>query len=65
MLKLFSWIMKPAVKKAFKKLENDKEFQEATKNYKESAEKLEKAMDKLGDSEEDRRLRELANKLLK
>ena len=63
-LKILKFFMRPAVKRAFSKLEKDPEFKAAADGFKKSSERLKKAMEDLGDSARDQRLRDLANKLL-
>ena len=62
-LKILKFFMRPAVKRAFSKMEKDPEFKAAAHGFNEAGERLKKAMDDLGDSA-DPRLKAIADKLL-
>lgn len=61
-LKILKFFMRPAVKRAFSKLEKDPEVKAAAASHKDAAERLKKAMADLGDSA-DPRLKAIVDKL--
>ena len=63
-LKILKFFMKPAVKRAFSKLEKDPEFKAASDDFEKSSKRLKDALENLGNDPTDQRLRDLANKLL-
>ena len=63
MLKLFTWLMKPAVKRALDKVANDTELKEIEKTWNKETEELKKAYQEIGD-DVDPRIKDMYDKLM-